>query len=305
MPIAKIGRIEIAYEAFGAPADPALLLIMGLGVQMIGWDENLCRELAGRGFYVVRYDHRDVGWSSKMGKMGKMGDGDASAEGIKMTAGGEKATPPYSLEDLAADAAGLLDSLGLKNVQVCGGSMGSAIAQVLGMKRPDLAAGLTLIYGSSGNPDLPPPRPQALEYLMAPQPRERTANIEHGLNLYRAVSGPGFLFEEAWHREFLARSHDRCFYPQGVVRHLAAVLAQEDRRPGLRSLAVPTLVIHGTADPLVPVECGRDVAQSIPGAELMEIPGMGHDLPHGRGPWPEILEAMVARSAKANGGSSR
>ena len=291
MTAARLQTLDIEYDAFGSPDKPALLLIMGLGVQMIGWDSGFCQNLADRGLYVIRFDNRDIGLSSKMGEDNAAEVADIVRKAIK----GEAVVPPYTLEDMADDAAGLLEFLGIEKAYVCGASMGSGIAQILAARRPGLTAGLTLIYGSSGNPELPPPTPPALQYLVSPQPQERTANIEYGLGLYRAVSGRGHPFEEEWYRDFLTRSYDRCFFPLGVFRQLAAVLTQEDRRADLKTITAPTLVIHGQDDPLVPVECGRDTAASIPGAELMVVPGMGHDLPHGRGPWPDILEGMVSR----------
>ena len=290
---ADANGIQIAYETFGEAADPALLLIIGFSGQMIWWDDELCRDLARRGHYVIRFDNRDAGLSTKFDKSG--------SPDFKATFGrllkGEKVSIPYSLEDMADDAVGLLDALGIGRAHICGMSMGGMIAQTIAIRHPSRVLSLISIYSSTGNPDLPRPTPEAMKVLMTAPPADREGFIEYQMRVRKILSGPGFAIDEAWVREIMAQSYDRCFCPQGAGRQLLAILTQTDRRPALADLKAPTLVIHGTDDPLVPVEAGKDTARSIPGAELMLIEGMGHDIPHG-GAWPRIVEAIAAHTQK-------
>jgi pimeloyl-ACP methyl ester carboxylesterase len=294
MPKVAANGIQIEYETFGNPSGRPLLLIIGLGGQLIQWDEALCRDLAARSHYVIRYDNRDAGLS---GKIDQAGEPDIM-EALGKIMNGDKSVAAYSMEDMADDAAGLLDALGIPAAHVCGMSMGGMIAQTLALHHPFRVVSLTSIYSHTGNPRLPQPKPEILGALVTPPPAEREANIEHMLNLFRMIAGPGFPFQEEWVRRIMAESYDRCFYPQGMGRQLMAILTQNDRTSALASIKVPTLVIHGTRDPLVPVEGGKETAAAIPGAELMLIEGMGHDLPHG-GAWPTIVEAVTAHTLKA------
>jgi pimeloyl-ACP methyl ester carboxylesterase len=294
MPKATANGIKIEYETFGKPSARPLLLIIGLGGQLIQWDVNLCKDLAGRGHYVIRYDNRDAGLSTKFEAAGVPN----LVEIFGKLMQGEKIRAPYTLDDMADDGVGLLDALGIRKAHICGMSMGGMIAQTIAIRHPSRVLTLTSIYSNTGNPELPQPKPEVMGLLMAPPPKEREANIEHMLKVFRALAGPGFPVDEEWTRRILAESYDRCFCPQGVVRQLVAILAHGNRKPALASVKAPTLVIHGTADPLVPVEGGKDTANAIPGAELMLIEGMGHDLPHG-GAWPRIVEAITAHMLKA------
>ncbi len=199
---------------------------------------------------------------------------------------------------MADDAVGLLDALGIQKAHICGMSMGGMIAQTIAIRHPSRVLSLTSIYSNTGNPELPQPKPEVMGLLITPPPIEREANIEHMLNVFKTIAGPGFPVDEKWTRKILAEGYDRCFYPQGEARQLVAILTQDNRVPALASVKVPTLVVHGTKDPLVPVEGGKDTAKAIPGAQLMLIEGMGHDLPHG-GAWPRIIEAIVAHTQKA------
>ena len=291
---AAANGIQIEHETFGKPSGRPLLLIIGLGGQLIQWDESLCRDLAARGHYVIRYDNRDTGLS---GKFDQAGEPDIM-EALGKIMNGDNSVAAYSMEDMADDAAGLLEALGIPAAHVCGMSMGGMIAQTLALRHPFRVLSLTSIYSHTGNPRLPQPKPEILGALITPPPAEREANIEHMLNLFRMIAGPGFPFEEEWVRRIMAESYDRCFYPQGMARQLMAILTQKNRTSALASLKVPTLVIHGTSDPLVPVEGGKETAAAIPGAELILIEGMGHDLPHG-GAWPKIVEAVTAHTWKA------
>lgn len=291
---AHANGIQIEYETFGDTADPPLLLVIGFSGQMIWWDEALCRDLAGRGHFVIRFDNRDTGLSTKFDVAGRPDFRTLIGRIMR----GEPVSPPYTLEDMADDAAGLLDALGISRAHVCGMSMGGRIAQLLAIRYPLRVRSLISIYSSTGNPGLPRPRPEALQVMTMPSPRDRAGYIEFQLQAHRIFAGPGFPFDEAWVRSIMGQSYDRCFCPRGTGRQLLALLTQADRRQALASVKAPALVIHGTDDPLVPVEGGRETARSIPGAELLLIEGMGHDIPHG-GAWPRIVEAIAAHTAKA------
>nr|ACF33459.1 putative lipase/esterase [uncultured bacterium] len=285
--------IQIEYDTFGNPDEPPLLLIMGLACQLIHWDEDLCEQLARRGHYVIRFDNRDTGLSTKFAEAGIPDIGQIIEARMK----GEEFRPPYTLEDMADDAVGLLDALEIEKAHVCGMSMGGMIAQTIGLNHQQRVLSLISIYSHTGNPELPPPTPEALEYLVTPPPMEREANITYTLDVWRTFSGKGFPLDEDWNRKIAAKAYDRAFYPEGVARQMAAVLTQKNRKFELGSVTMPTLVIHGADDPLVPVEGGKDTAEAIPGAELIIIDGMGHDLPHG-GAWPQIVDAIVNHTQK-------
>jgi pimeloyl-ACP methyl ester carboxylesterase len=286
--------IQIEYETFGNSSDRPLLLIIGLGGQLIFWDDVLCRDLAGRGHYVIRFDNRDAGLSTKFDEAG-IPD---LVETFGKIMQGQKISTPYTLDDMADDTAGLLDALGIKRAHICGMSMGGMIAQTMAIRHPFRFLSLISIYSSTGNPELPQPKPEVIQLLVAAPPNEREGFVEHMVGLFKTIAGSGFPVDEEWTRKIIAEGYDRCFCPQGMARQLVAILTHGNRKPALASLKVPTLVIHGTADPLVPVEGGKDTAKAIPGAQLMLIEGMGHDLPHG-GAWPRIVEAITAHTLKA------
>ena len=286
--------IQIEYETFGNPSGRPLLLVIGLGGQMIHWDDDLCKDLAERGHYVIRFDNRDVGLSTKFDKAGVPN----LIEIFGKIMQGEKIKPPYTINDMADDAVGLLDALGIRKAHICGMSMGGMIAQTIAIRHLSRVLSLISIYSTTGNPEVPQPKPEVTGMLIAPPPSEREANIEHMLGVFKTIAGSEFPLDEKWTRTIMAKSYDRCFYPQGMVRQLVAILTQVNRVPALASVKVPTLVVHGTSDPLAPVEGGKDTAKAIPGAQLMLIEGMGHDLPHG-GAWPRIVEAIAAHTLKA------
>ena len=295
MPNVTANDIKIEYDTIGNPSLPPLLLIMGLGGQLIHWDKDFCRQLADKGLFIIRYDNRDTGLSTKFEAAG-LPD---MSEMIKALMQGQSIETPYSLNDMADDAAGLLEALNIAKAHICGCSMGGMIAQSLAIRHPQLISSLISIYSTTGNPDLPPPQPAGMEALMTPPPTERQAYIEYNIKTMQAIAGSGFPFDEQFIRNISARSYDRAFYPQGISRQMMAVMAQENRKPALASIRVPTLVIHGTADPLVPPEHGQDTANAIPGAQLMLIEGMGHDLPSVKGPWPQIINAIAAYTKEA------
>ena len=293
MPNVKANGIELEYETFGDPARPPVLLIMGLGAQMISWDDDFVGLLVDRGHHVIRFDNRDVGLSSKI-----EGGADLSqAIGVAM-AGGEVGAP-YTLSDMAADAAGLLDALAIPAAHVVGASMGGMIAQTLAVEHPEKVLSLTSIMSSTGDLDVGQPTGEALERLLVRPPDDRDGYVEHSVATSKVIGSPG-LVDEARVRDVAIRSFDRCYLPAGVGRQLLAILASGSRTERLRGIEAPTLVIHGTADPLVQPTGGRRTAEVIPGAELVEIEGMGHDLPRAR--WPQVVDAICALIARAGAG---
>ncbi len=266
---------------------------MGLGGQMVLWDEGFCALLADCGFRVIRFDNRDVGKSTKM---------DAAGAPDVMTlvaaaAGGPPLDAAYSLSDMAADAAGLLDALDIQRAHVVGASMGGMIAQTLALDRPERLLSLTSIMSTTGNPELPPPNPEALAVLISPAPMDREGAIEHGVMIFRTIGSPGSLFEEAQIRKLSTLQYDRGFNPAGVLRQLAAIIVSGSRKEALAKLRVPTLVIHGKVDPLIPFECGVDTAASIPGARLEAVEGMGHDMPTVL--WPRLVESISDHASRS------
>ena len=292
MPRAQANGIEIEYETFGRTADPTLLLVMGLGAQMILWHEEFCEALAARGLHVVRFDNRDVGRSTWFVDAGMPNVMAAMAA----TAQRKPVSPAYLLRDMAADAVGLLDALGVDSAHVAGASMGGMIAQTLAIEHADRVRTLTSIMSTTGHPDLPAATPEAMAMLLTPAPSEREAAIERSVEVWRTIGSPGFPVDEDVIREQTARAFDRGVNPAGIARQLVAILASGSRREALGAVRAPTLVIHGADDPLIPDAAGRDTAASIPGAELLLIEGMGHDLP--RALWPRLVDAIAKHAGR-------
>jgi pimeloyl-ACP methyl ester carboxylesterase len=280
---AKVGTVEIAYDTFGNPSSPPMLLIMGLGAQMIRWDEAFCKALAAQGHWVIRFDNRDVGLSTKFDQAG--------IPDIMSLIMGKKADVPYKLKDMAADAVGLLDVLGIKSADVVGVSLGGMIAQTMAIHYPKRVRTLTSIMSSTGNPSLPQTRPEAAEVLLAPAASNRNDYLANELKAAKVLHGPKYPLNEDYVRKYSERSYDRCYHPQGFPRQLGAILASGSRNEALAKVKTPTLVIHGTADPLIPVEGGKDTAKSIPGAKLLIIEGMGHSIPVEVA--PQIIRAIL------------
>jgi pimeloyl-ACP methyl ester carboxylesterase len=294
MPKASANNILIEYDTFGNPSSPSILLIIGLGGQSIYWDEAFCRRLTEKGLHVIRFDNRDAGLSTKFDAAGVPDVMDV----IGKVVSGRKVTPPYTIEDMAADAVGLLDALNIEKAHICGMSMGGMIAQALAIRHPQRTLSLTSIYSTTGNPRLPQPKPEVMRLLLTPPPQEREPFIQFNLTLFRALTGPRFGLDEEWVRNLMGRAYDRAYYPQGTIRQLVSVLTQANRQPALKALKVPTLVIHGDADPLVPVEAGKETAAAVPEAELKLVKGMGHDLPHGEA-WAQIARDIIVHTKKA------
>jgi pimeloyl-ACP methyl ester carboxylesterase len=289
MPLATTNGVTLAYETFGAPERPTILLIMGYAAQLTRWPVELCDELVRRGFHVVRFDNRDVGLS---GKIAAAGVPDIAA----IIAG--SATLPYTLEDMALDAVGLLDVLSVRRAHIVGASMGGMIAQIFAADHPDRTLSLTSIMSSSGDPDLPRAKDEIMMALMeTPPPDDPEAVIARGVRLAVMVGSPGFPEGEEVVRARVRRDFERCYDPDGVQRQLAAVLVNGDRSERLKRITAPTIVLHGQDDPLVPVEAGRDTAAKVAGAELREVPGMGHDFPVAL--VPIFADAICASASRA------
>jgi pimeloyl-ACP methyl ester carboxylesterase len=286
---AQVGDLEIAYETFGDAGDPPILLVMGLATQMIGWPDEFCAGLADRGYFVVRFDNRDIGLSTHLDSAG--------VPDILAVLGGDASSVPYGLADLADDTVGLLDALGLDSVHLIGASMGGMIAQLVALRHPARVRSLTSIMSTTGDPSVGGPSEAALALLLAPAARDRDAAVQRVIDTYRVVGSPGFEFDESALRERAGLSFDRAYDPAGVARQLAAVLTTPDRTRALKGISVPTLVIHGSDDALVDVSGGRATAATVPGAELLVVDGMGHGLP--RAMWPEITDRITALIERA------
>ena len=276
MPKATANGIEIHYEEHGDPAHPAMLLIMGFGAQLTLWPDELVDDLVARGFRVIRYDNRDVGLSQKL-------DGVKAPGIVKMTLLSKLGlTPkvPYTLADMAEDGIGLLDAMGIDRAHIVGASMGGMIAQHMVAKYPERCLSYTQVFSTTGNPKLPAARKEALKALVTrPAGDDEAVLVDHGMMLARTIGSPQYPAQEDRLRERVEAGVRRSYYPEGPTRHLSAIVADGDRRAMLRDVTVPTLVLHGEDDPLVPCEGGRDTAACIPGAKLKTIPGWGHDLP--------------------------
>ena len=292
MPIIEVSPgVSIAYETFGDPASAPVLLVMGFGTQMIGWHEDFCRALAQRGRYVIRYDNRDCGLSTKFDEhpvdMGKF---------IAAVSSGDIASAlamvPYTLQDMAGDGLGLLSALGIERAHVVGSSMGGMIAQTMAVTRPARVLTLTSMMSSTGEPEYGRSSPEAQAVLFTPRPANRDGYIaaaeQELVWSSRTYGDPALL------RELAADSYDRAYYPAGIGRQLGAMILDGSRAEALRALRVPTLVIHGLDDTLIDPSGGKRTAELVPGAELLLIPAMGHDRP--RELWPEIIDALAAHT---------
>jgi pimeloyl-ACP methyl ester carboxylesterase len=274
--------IEIAYELHGDPGGLPLLMVGGLGQQLVGWHPDLLRAMVRRGFQVVVYDNRDAGFSSHFDHLGR--------PDLVAAMSGKIHTVPYTLADMAADAAGLMDALGWKSTHVLGISMGGMIAQLLALRCPHRVRSLTSISSTTGNHADSQPTPEAAAALLRPAAASREAFMDGTEWAYSIIGSGEFPYDRAWVRERAGMAWDRRYNPHGTRRQLIAVLAAEDRTIALGQLTLPALVVHGTNDPLIPVAGGRITAAAVPFAELLEIDGMGHDLP--RQVWERVLDKL-------------
>lgn len=278
MPETTANGISLHYDIHGPETGEPLLLIMGLGAQMTRWSADFVGELASRGYRVIRFDNRDVGLSQKLDEAGAP---DMQAVYAAVMSG-QKPPVAYVLSDMAADAVGLLDALKIDRAHIVGASMGGMIAQMVAAEHPQRVRSLTSIMSSTGNPALPPAKPEAMERLSnrGPDPlHDLEAFLDHGMVSSKVLGSPGYPVDEVELRAQLRSDYERSFYPVGFARQMAAIVASGDRRKALATITAPTVVIHGGDDPLVPKEGGEDTAANIPGAELHIVPGMGHNLP--------------------------
>jgi pimeloyl-ACP methyl ester carboxylesterase len=290
MPNVHVNGIDIEYEEMGSPDDPAFLLIMGFSVQLTGWDERFCRRLASKGFRVVRFDNRDVGLSSRI-TSGPTPD-------IAKAIVGDHSSASYTLADMAEDAACLIDALGLAPAHVLGASMGGMIAQELAIRHPDKVASLCSIMSTTGDPSVGQPSEAAMGALLSPPPTNRDEAAARAVASSKVIGSPAYPTEEAVLRERAMAAFDRAYDPVGVARQLVGISASPERTEALGSVTAPTLVIHGAEDPLIDVSGGEATAKAVPGADLLVIPGMGHDLPQAL--WDTIIDAAVANATAAN-----
>jgi pimeloyl-ACP methyl ester carboxylesterase len=285
---AAANGIEIVYDEFGDPGGEPLLLVMGLGMQMIAWDERFCGLLAERGYRVIRFDNRDAGHSTKFNSAG------VPTRAAMISGTGR---PHYLLSDMAADAIGLLDHLGIERAHVAGVSMGGMISQQLAISHPDRAASIASIMSTTGSRWLRWPKWKAMATLMAKPPSDADAYMRLASRTFEVIGSPGQRMDEDSFRVLIEASYRRCFCPDGVARQLHAINCSGNRTRALRRLDLPALVIHGGVDPLIRPAAGRATARAIPGARLKVIPGMGHDLPPAF--WPQVVEALDANARRA------
>jgi pimeloyl-ACP methyl ester carboxylesterase len=285
---ARVGEIEICFETFGDPGDPAMLLIMGLGTQMVAWHDEFCEQLAARGFFVIRHDNRDIGRSTHLD------DAPVPTLWQLLTRSTKSA---YTLAEMARDSVGVLDELGIEQAHIVGASMGGMIAQTVAIRYPERTLSLVSIMSNTGARLSGQPAISLYTVLLKPAPREREAFIQHAVEMFTRISGSGYEPDVEDLRTIATASYERGHDPRGSQRQLAAIVADRDRSPALRRLKIPATVIHGAEDKLVRPSGGRATAAAIPGAKLVEIPGMGHGLP--RGAWPTIIEAIVETAERA------
>ena len=284
--------IDVAHESFGDPGAPPVLLLMGLGTQMLGWPDGFCQALAGHGVHVIRFDNRDIGLSTHLT--------DAPFPDVRAALLGDTSSASYRLSDMAADTIGLLDALGLESAHLVGASMGGMIAQTAAIEHPLRVRSLTSIMSSTGDPSVGQATPTAMAALLSPPAATRAEAIDRTVAIVRVIGSPGFELDEADLRQRTGLAYDRSNDPTGVGRQLVAIAASGDRTRALGSLSVPALVMHGADDPLVDVSGGRATARAIPGAELVVYDGMGHHLPPGL--WADIARRIAELAQRADAG---
>ncbi|HEX6339970.1 alpha/beta hydrolase [Umezawaea sp.] len=289
MPRVKFQDLELEYDTFGDPADPALVLVMGLGAQMINWDVRLCGLFVDQGFHVVRFDNRDIGLSTELAHL--------PVPDFAALAAGDTSTAPYLMSDMAADLVGLLDALGIERAHLVGASMGGMIVQQAVIDHPERVLSLCSIMSTTGDKSVGQGRPEIVATFGQPAAATREEVVEQRLAASRMTRSPGFEADEDAVRERIAASYDRSNRPMSTLRQLAAIVASPDRTEGLRGVTAPALVIHGSHDPLVHRSGGEATAAAIPDAELIIVDGMAHDLP--LDVWPTVVEAVTANAKRA------
>jgi len=287
MPKARANGIDIEYEQFGNAKDRPLVLIMGVGSQMVLWPTEFCEKLVAAGHFVLRFDNRDVGLTTKLDDAGVPN----IFEVLAARQEGKQADVPYLLSDMAADTVGLMDSLNIEKAHICGLSMGGMIAQTIAIEHQHRVTSLISMESTTGDPGLPLAQPEVGEALIRPIPAEREAYIPHMIELFRLLAGGSDKYDEKAQREMSGLSFDRSFHPAGFARQFAAIIASGSRKRALASVQVPTLVIHGAEDTLIPWEHGKDTADTIPKAHFLLIKGLGHGTAY-PSLWDEIVEAI-------------
>ena len=279
--------IQLSYDSFGDPAHPPMLLIMGLATQLIHWDENFCRQLASRGFWVIRFDNRDIGNSSKM-------EGDKVPGIAAILANqwfGRRLETGYVLDDMAMDTLALLDALSIDRAHVVGVSMGGMIGQCMAIQAPHRLASLTSIMSTTGNRSLPKPKKRVSMAMIRPLPKDEEAFVAQTSRMWQMLHGDTYPFESDRIHNLIRTARARCLYPPGALRQLCAIMASPDRTEALADVRVPSLILHGDADPLVPLACGLATAEAIPGAKMKILEGMGHTLP--KQVWPIMIDEIA------------
>lgn len=291
-------RIEIAYERLGDAHAPPVLLIMGIGAQLIAWPDGFCDELIRRGLHLIRFDNRDAGQSTHLTG--------APPPDMAAALAGDRSSASYTLSDMAADAVGLLDALGLESAHLVGASMGGYIAQMIAIEHPHRVRSLTSMMSTTGDPSVGQPHAEVMRVFAGPPPTNREEIVQRTLEVFRVVGSPGFPPDLEAVADRAGRAFDRAFDPTGMARQAVAVLASGDRTSRLRSIDAPALVIHGADDRMTDVSGGRATAAAIPGAELVVIDGMGHDLP--RALWPQLaakIAELIERGEARRGAARR
>ncbi len=289
IPSVLANGIRIEYEALGDPARPALLLVEGLGGQMIGWPDQFCHDLVSRGFHVVRFDNRDSGLSTKI-------EGGPEPD-VVAAYFGDLSSASYTLDDMADDAAGLLDALGIRAAHLVGLSMGGMIAQAFALRHPEKTLSLCSIMSTTGGRDVGQPTPDAMAHLVRPPATTPEECVEAAVASHRMLGSPAYPTGEAEVRAAALRRYERAHCPEGAARQLCAILASGERTDRLAQVTAPTVVIHGTDDALIQPSGGRATAEAIPGAKLVLVEGMGHDLPPAY--WDQIVDAIAKLAARA------
>lgn len=292
---AAANGIEIAYETFGDPTAPPIVLVMGLGTQMLAWPDEMCAALADEGFFVVRFDNRDAGLSTHLDGVRAPSVADVLTR---------RARPPYSIADMADDAIGLCDAIGLQQVHLVGASMGGFIAQTAAVRHPRRIRSLTLIMTSTGSKLVGNPKPALFSRLTKRRiATDRVQAQAAALETFRIIGSRGFAFDEEYLSDLAGRSYDRAYDPGGYLRQLAAIMAQPNRTSQLRRIRVPSLVIHGLHDPLVAPSGGLAAARQLANAKFVGYSGMGHDLP--RELWPDFVDEISTLAKRADGSERR